>query len=137
MPAVSFRHDHNQIIIPIAILPPELDPEPFRAIRINGLIDTGASVSGIRGSVAQELRLPRRGKEIITTPGGEYAARLYQFRLGFYVDPSAAMPHVLSREFIGIECSPGRSFDALIGMDVLGSGDLTIFRDGHGAFVFD
>ncbi len=71
---------------------------------------------------------------MITTPGGEYAARLFQFRIGIYLTPDSLMPHMLEREFIGIVCKPGRQFDALLGMDVLGSGDLQISRDGVGSF---
>lgn len=137
MPAVRFRHDRSQIIVKVAILPPALDPEPWRLATAPGLIDTGASVSGVSASIARELRLPRRGKEVITTPGGDYAARLFQFRVGIYLDDERSSPHVLDKEFVGIECAPGRDFEVLIGMDLLGRGDLQIRRDGTGTFAFD
>ena len=38
---------------------------------------------------------------------------------------------------VGTGCSPGEDFDVLIGMDLLGWGDLAIFRDGFGTFSFD
>lgn len=137
MPVVSFRHDRQQIILPMALLPPSLDQEPGRFVRLQALVDTGASASGIPIEVARQLGLPRRGKEIITTAGGTVAVRLFQFRIGLYADEGAELPYVLEREFIGIESHPGEAFQALIGMDVLGRSDLIIRRDGTGSLAFD
>ena len=103
-----------------------------------GLIDTGAVSTGIAPTIAAELGLPRLGKPIIATPGGDYVARRLQFRLGLFPDPQDenSLPHVLSDELLGIGCSPGQAFEVLIGMDVLGRGDLEIRRTGHGSFKF-
>ncbi len=105
-------------------------------IRTRGLIDTGATITGISNRLVQELSLPRRGRIAITTPSGDHVARTYQFRLGFFVGDTS-LPHVLAPELIGIDASPGSAFEVLIGMDVIGAGDLRVDRNGTGNFRFD
>ena len=138
MPVVSFTHDRAQILIRVAILPPEDAPDPTRMKFARGLIDTGAVATGIVPAIAADLQLPRLGKTIITTPAGDYVARRFQFRLGLFPDlpGESTLPHVLPHELLGIGCSPGQAFEVLIGMDILGRGDLTISSKGHGSFAF-
>lgn len=141
MPVVSFTHDREQIRISVAILPPLDSPQPWRLKTASGLIDTGAVSSGITTEIAAELQLPRLGKTTITTPGGEYVAPRYQFRMGLFPDGlrqdgEPSMPFVLERELLGIGASSGQRFSVLIGMDVIGQGDLIVRRDGSGCFSF-
>jgi hypothetical protein len=137
MPEVSFPHDRQQIPIPIAIIAPG-DGSTVKMERVTGLFDTGAMRSGVSRAVADAVRLPRAGRLAITTPQGEHVARLYRFMVGLFPEQShdGQLPFVLHTEFLGIECSPGAKFDALTGMDVIGSGDLTITRSGTGSFRF-
>jgi hypothetical protein len=137
MPVVSFDHDRRQILIPVAIMPPS-DDGSMHMERVTGLIDTGATRSGVSRAVASALQLPRAGKLSITTPQGDYMARLLRFTLGLFPGPASGnqMPFILDGEFLGIESSPGAQFDVLIGMDVIGVGDLTINRTGTGSFSF-
>jgi predicted aspartyl protease len=142
MLGISFRHDRRQIIIPIAILTPDEPGTSQRFHRSFGLIDTGASSSGISRRIAEELALPRRGKTVITTPAGEHVARLYRMGVGVYPGDAAddgavaAHPYVLPFELIGIECSPGAAFDVLIGMDLIGRSELHVRSDGSGSITF-
>jgi hypothetical protein len=136
MPEVGFRHDRRQIIVPAAVLAPE-DGSPFRFHRVRALIDTGATMSGIRREVADAVGLPRQGKIVITTPSGEHPARLYRMRIGLYPalgeDVSATeQPYVLPDSFLAIQSSPGEAFDMLLGMDVLGRCDLHVLASGFG-----
>ena len=138
MPAVNFRHDRRQIIVPTAIYRPN-NPQYFEVAR--ALVDTGASISGVSRAVADRLDLPRRGKQLITTPSGQHVARLYAAGIGLFPSQSGefdrvSLPHMLPDVFMMIECSPGTQFDILLGMDVLGQCDLYIRPDGTGALIF-
>lgn len=136
MPEVRFRHDRRQIIVPTAIIAPD-DGNALRFQRVQALIDTGATMSGIRREIAETLGLPPQGKVIITTPSGEHPARLYRLRIGLYVGSddqshAGAQPYVLPDSFLAIQCSSGEAFNMLLGMDVLGRCDLHIFASGSG-----
>jgi hypothetical protein len=137
MPVVSFDHDRQQILIPVAIMPPS-GGASMQMARMTGLIDTGATRSGVSCAVASTLQLPRAGKLSVTTPQGPYMARLHRFMLGLFPGKASGnqMPYFLDGEFLGIESSPGAQFDVLIGMDVIGVGDLTVNRTGTGSFSF-
>jgi Aspartyl protease len=137
MPAVSFRHDYRQILIPVAVVVPDSGGRFHKAM---GLIDTGATVSGISRGIAEDLGLVRRGKTVITTPSGDHVARLYRMGMGLYPDEAtdpAALPFILHLELIAIECSPGRNFDVLIGMDVIGRSLLQVQPDGSGTLTIN
>jgi hypothetical protein len=77
---------------------------------------------------------------MITTPSGDHMARLYRMGLGLFpnedVDPTA-LPFILQQELIAIECSPGRGFEVLIGMDVIGRSLLEVRPDGSGLFAVE
>jgi hypothetical protein len=134
MQEVRFAHDRRQLRIPVAILP----PGDFRFERVIGLIDTGASISGVSRRVAETLGLPRQGKMVIATPQGDHATSIRNFMIGLFPGQGAGdgLPFVLPDEFVGIECSTGTSFEVLIGMDVLGRGTLLVEPNGTGSFSF-
>ncbi len=135
MPEVRFAHDRRQLLIPVAILP----PESFQFERVTGLIDTDASISGVSRSIAAKLGLMRQGKMVISTPRGDHSTPIYTFMIGLFPQgegASGAMPFVLSDEFAGIESSPGGRFEVLIGMDVIGRGRLVVEPGGTGSFSF-
>jgi hypothetical protein len=131
MPELSFRHDRRQIIVPVAVISPD---DVTRIIVADGLLDTGASASGISRRLADQLNLPMVGKRLIATPSGEHMSRFYETRLGFFPDGTAptGMPYVLDQGFTVLGMETGSRFDILIGMDVLGWRDLTIRADATG-----
>lgn len=134
MPEVSFTHDCRQLLIPVAVSRPGVS----RFEHVVGLIDTGASISGINRRIAERLDLPRQGKVVIATPRGDHSTPIYNFMIGLFPgqDVSDALPYVLPDEFVGIECSAGGRFEVLIGMDVLGRGRLVVEPKGSGSFSF-
>lgn len=136
MSVIKFKHDREQIVVPVAVLPPSSQAGGLRMLRLRGLIDTGASLCGVPAHTVQELGLARNGKMVISTPAGDHVARIYRFRIGLFPDEEAQLPHVLDDEFLAVESHPGAKFDVLIGMNVLGSGDLYVNRDGTGSFRF-
>lgn len=112
---------------------------PNLTIRTTGLLDTGATSTGIRQDLAAEMMLRPKGQRRVNTANGLLMASEYLFRIGFvcgdYRDhnfvPDQQQPYVLEEQILGFELQGGFSYPLLIGMDVLGAGDLSINRDGH------
>ncbi len=83
-----------------------------------------------------------KGQRRVYTANGVIMAAEYVVRIGFvcgdYTDPAfesgRQQPFVLERERVGFELHPGFAYPVLIGMDVLGTGDLTIDRRGIARF---
>ena len=98
----------------------------------NALIDTGATKTCIGLDVVQKLQLsPIRTETIDTATSGDEEVGVYQLILSLYPD------HFMSIEAYGIP-NP-KSEAVIIGMDVLGQGDLHIWNDGQthrGTFMF-
>ncbi len=104
----------------------------------DGLIDTGASVSGISRSIADRLDLPMVGKRLIATPSGERMSRFYEARMGFFPDGAehSPLPYVIDQSLTVLGMETGSRFEVLIGMDVLGRRELMIHADATGTFSF-
>jgi Aspartyl protease len=134
MPEVKFSHDRRQLLVPVALL----SPGAMQFERLSGLLDTGASISGVSRRVAQSLGLPRQGKMVIATPRGDHSTPIYTFMIGLFPGENGeeSLPFVLPDEFMGIEASPGSRFDVLIGIDVIGRGRLIVESEGTGSFSF-
>ena len=52
-------------------------------------------------------------------------------------DPDTQLPYVLEAERVGFELQSGFAAQVLIGMDVIGAGDLRLNRDGTARFQID
>lgn len=117
-------------------------PNPNLSVRTQGLLDTGATGTGIRQDLAEELALPPRGQRRVHTANGLIMASEYLVRIGFvcgdYTDPDFVpdqqQPFVLEDQILGFELQRGFAYPLLIGMDVPGTGDLSIKRDGSATF---
>jgi predicted aspartyl protease len=98
----------------------------------NALVDTGASKTCIGLDVVQKLQLtPIRSEKIDTATSGNEEVGVYSLLLSLCPD------HFMQIEAYGIP-NP-KSEAVIIGMDVLGQGDLHIWRDGQthrGTFMF-
>ncbi len=103
-----------------------------------GLIDTGASTSLITRRFADALSLPLHGKHPLVTARGTDMVNRYAFRLGFPLPDiwSVDRPYILGDELIGSEFVDHASFDVIVGMDVLRTGELVLRRDGSFSFTF-
>lgn len=121
-------HDGRRVILPILILPPEPTFD-LTGVSARALLDTGATTSGITERIAGALGLRPVGKRPLGSARGEMQVERYIFRIG--LQPSGegpAFPFVFD-EVIGFELANSASFDALLGMDVLGQCELRIGRD--------
>lgn len=116
---------------------------PSESVHTNGLLDTGATSTGISREVIERLELSPKGRRRLGTANGEIMASEYFIRVGFVCgdyrdssfDPRSVPPFVLDREISAFELQPSVSYPVLIGMDVIGASDLTIRRDGSAELI--
>ena len=133
---IEWRRERRRILLPVAILAP-YPVTDLTGVVATALIDTGSSVSGISGRLAQSLGLPGLGKRPLKSAQGEGQVERHAFRLGLTLDPSEStqFPYVFE-EVIGIELTDAFDFNALIGMDILGQCDFEARRDGRWTLAF-
>jgi hypothetical protein len=104
---------------------------PFRA-----LIDTGATTTMIASRVVTQLGLHQVNKIAVAGMGGLSWRRAYLFHVAFYETfPSGDTDridkiHICKRVINGGELSDEHSFDVLLGMDILTTGNLQIDKNG-------
>lgn len=140
---VRWPHNATRLTLPAAILPPPHANNASDIVRVEALLDTGATGSGIREDIARRLGLKPKGNRRVLTANGFLMADEYLFRIGLiggdYFDPvfdaQATMPYVLDTAIAGFSLENGFPYALVIGMDVIGQGDLTIHRTGHAEFV--
>lgn len=145
MPQVEWRHDGQRLRLPLAIFPSITEQTGQSADLIWGIIDTGATATGIRQDVVDRLGMLIKGKRRVFTANGDMIANEHLFRVGFYPGrydeaveiPQSALPHVLADEILGYALHPNFSVAAIIGMDIIASCDLQIRRSGRVTFSFD
>lgn len=137
-PRIEWLHNRRSLLLPIVIMAPVTATNPNLSLRTTGLLDTGATGTGIRQDIAERLGLRAKGQRRVDTANGLIMACEYTFRVGFvcgdYRDPAFVsdmqQPYVLDEPVLGFELQPGFNYPVLIGMDILGRCDLAIRRDG-------
>jgi len=138
MSSIEFAFDRRRILIPVTLLPPDTG---FNASGIEGLalVDTGATTSGIKIAIAEQLGLRNIGKRPLFSAHGEGHADRYIFQIAITPDPEEeqrpTFPYFFP-ETDGFALVNASSFDALIGMDILSRCDLTLNRNGRGRLTF-
>ena len=104
------------------------------AIEGRALLDTGATISGIRQSVADALNLRPIGKRPLASAHGQWNADRYVFSIGFAPDHApdepAGFPY-LFEAVSGFGLNNSFGFEALIGMDILSECAFAMARDGR------
>lgn len=93
-------------------------PTPFQIITKKALWDTGATGSVLTSATARELNLIPAGIATINHVGGQNQCNTYM--VNFYLPNRVAIPGVMVSECINSD------FDAIIGMDIISIGDLSI-----------
>ena len=143
MPQIDWRHNRKRLLLPVVVVAPLNALNPNLSLRTVGLLDTGATGTGIRQDLAEELSLTPKGQRRVHTANGMITASEYLVRIGFvcgdYSDPDFVpdqqQPYVLEDQILSFELQRGFGYPLLIGMDVLGSSDLTISREGTARLV--
>ena len=137
MAELFWRHEGQRLVLPIAVLPSLVAPNASEMIIVEGLIDTGATGTGLRPDVAERLGLRGRGRRRVLTANGDILVAEYRIRMGFFPGqfegpaeaPAASFPTVLDFGILAHALQPMFSYAVLIGMDVLSRCDLTLRRD--------
>jgi hypothetical protein len=149
MPLIQGTHDGRAAIVTIAIVdaakygehkqsanPVFQGAKPFRA-----LIDTGATTTMIAKRVVAQVGLQQVNLIALSGLGGTTWRPGYLFHVAFYKSPPVTVTEqskiqVLKRVINGGELLDEHTFDVLLGMDVLTTGDLRINKAGTFSFSF-
>jgi hypothetical protein len=158
MPYVDGRHDGRQAIIQVAIIDAARfkeyqqsntsilpDVRPCRA-----LIDTGATCTMITTHVVSELKLEFVNKKLFRIADNREEWRpAYLFYVAFYgaavtdgdseedgVSRMVKKIYRCTKEINGGEIKDEDSFDILLGMDIISTGNLMMKSDGTFRFEF-
>ncbi len=100
------------------------------------LVDTGARRTCITGAVVDALTIaPAREGFKMNTAAGLYTTSLYELRVAVFDDGAQEWSGPKSIDAPSIHGIDGE-FDAVLGRDVLQSGDLSLERSGAYSFVF-
>jgi hypothetical protein len=137
MAELRWQHEGQRLVLPIAILPSLAAANSNEIVIVEGLIDTGATGTGLRPDIAERLALKARGRRRVLTANGDMLVAEYRLRIGFFPGqfegpagmPQASFPTVLDFGILAHALHPMFSYELLIGMDVLSRCDLTLRRD--------
>jgi hypothetical protein len=134
MSRIEVRGNGRRILVPTLIFTP--DQNDLRSVETTALLDTGATASGITAEIADRLELRGMGKRPMGSARGVDQVQRFLFRLGLQPDDaSGAFPYVFE-PVLGFEITPGSSFDALIGMDLLEQCQLVLERGRRCVLTF-
>lgn len=126
---------HAFAYLPVAIL---VGPEGAEKARmVSALVDTGADHTVIHASILQELMIPETGRQLGFTGAGAFGTIGSAWvRLGFTgVNDVGAHATLVNSKEIGVTST--LTSEMIVGMDVLGSFDLSFRRSGRVEFVWD
>ena len=126
----------NQVVVDSS----NILPAVTQRSSILGLVDTGATHSAVSVDLANELTLPNVGSRPVLFPNMSATefAPTYACELSFFKafsDTSAPVPWPDCLEVLAFDLTD-RRFDAVIGMDILRYGTLTLEKSGSVAFCF-
>lgn len=138
MPSLEGRLSANrQLLLPIAVLASR-DPSDISFVDAVALIDTGATSSGIGPKIVEKLRLKSHQKKPLSVATELRLVDYYLFRIGF-VDGDAvsqnSLPYIFT-ETDGFSWLEQKSFDVILGMDVISQCDLHVMRNGSWQLSF-
>lgn len=141
MRRVDWRHDGRQLHLRVAIFPSASAANATHSIEVNGLIDTGATTSGLRLDLVAKLALKKRDRAPVQTANGTVLMDRYLARIGLFPDPASDEPKgglfVFEREFLIQGLARDFSHEMLIGMDLISKCDFTVLRDARASLAFD
>lgn len=139
MRRIELQADRRRLLCDILVLRPNdgIDADVFHA---RGLIDTGATVSGIGPRPIAALGLRSYGKKPLGSATEERMVNYHLFQLAFdAIDPDR--PDVPQWPFLferidGFSWSRQTDFDVIVGMDILLQCDVTMARGGRFVLTF-
>ena len=149
MPLIRGSHNGRAAIVTIAIVDAakykehrqSAQPVFKGALPFKALIDTGATRTMIASRVVTKVGLQQVNKIEFSGLGGTTWRPGYLFHVAFYKSPptdqtEVSTIQVLNRAINGGELLDEHTFDVLLGMDVLTTGNLHINKDRTFSFLF-
>ena len=149
MPLIQGAHNGRAAVTTIAIIDAAQYSEHKTsnesilkgAVPFKALIDTGATSTMISRRVVTRLNLQPVTKLKFSGLGGDTWRNGYLFHIAFYISPPSrntetSKIQILKNVINGGELTDEYTFDVLLGMDVLTTGDLHIAKDGTFRFKF-
>lgn len=136
---IEIQADRRRLLCDVLVLHPD-EPTNLAGFRGRGLIDTGATVSGIGPGVISALGLRSYGKKPLGSATEEKMVAYYLFRLAFEAldigDPTTPQwPYSFERTD-GFSWDRATDFDVIIGMDILLECELRLERGGRCGLAF-
>jgi hypothetical protein len=142
MRSLDLTLNRHRYLFPLAVLRPG-NPTDLTIFSAIGLLDTGATVSGIGPRAIESLGLTSYGKSRLRSATDEAFVSYFVFRLGFYTSAqrdaaghgAEELPFVFD-DLDGFSWMRDADFDVIVGMDVLSRCDMTFSRNGRGSISF-
>jgi hypothetical protein len=144
MPGISWLHDGRRLTLPVSVFPSATADNASQYELVTGLLDTGATGTGLRQDVIDRLKLRKKGRRRVSTANGDVIANEHLIRIGFYpgsfeshpFELAGILPFVLERQSLAHSLHPNFSFEIIIGMHVISQADLMVSRDGRCSLEF-
>jgi hypothetical protein len=149
MPLIQGNHSGRSAVTTVTIIDVAkyIEHKVSKSLVLKGtrpflaLIDTGATSTMIAPRVVAALGLEQVNRIRVAGLGGVSSRPAYLFHVAFYERPPVGPDdisriHICTKEINGGELTDEHTFDVLLGMDVLGTGDLHFRKDGSWTFSF-
>ena len=112
------------------------------SIDVRGLIDTGATTSGLRLDFVELLGLKKRDRAPVQTANGTVLMDRFLARIALRPDSPAVQPtsgglFVFDREFLLQGLARDFTHELLIGIDLISRCDFSMRRSGQASLLFD
>jgi hypothetical protein len=139
MPSIIGKVDQRRLLIDVGLQPalhtvgavePTQYARPMNVRPLRGLFDTGAQMTCITRRAAAAAHLSPLGKVRIGNVSNIEIHNQYGFVLGVWYGDRDRRGYYGFDPILGVDFKDNDDFDVLIGMDVIGQGDLVINRNG-------
>ena len=101
----------------------------LKVVRLPALVDTGATNTCLSPAIIKELEIAAVGKTEVLAASGIHPTNIYRVDLMLMYGPHRLLqPDIQVTKFNAPRNSP---VQALLGLDILGEGVLTVSFDGH------
>lgn len=134
MRSVKGKHDGRQLILSVAVLGSD-NPTDLTFVKARALLDTGSTVSGLGPEIISQLGLKSYGKRPLGSATELRLVNYFFFRIGLFGVQESELPYVFA-DLDGFGWPEPKSFDVILGMDVLSKCDLQIDRGGSWSLAF-
>jgi hypothetical protein len=133
LPSLESCISKRQILLDVAILSSR-DPTDLNHNIYTALLDTGATSSGIGPKVIHELGLRSHQKKPLSVATEMRMVEYYLFRIGLFMNSMPGdlntLPYIFE-DTEGFSWKEQKSFDVILGMDIIGKCDFSLNKNGQ------